>query len=223
MRALLLFCFIIFGFWGAAAQAERYVMPVDEGAKDPSFLEFRNRLGLAIRTKDSKYVSSILDPKIKPGFDERENVEDFKKVWKINDPKSKFWSELREAVGGGGRFSTEDGVTIFSAPYVYTDFPDDLDGFQYHVIYGENVNLREKPDGRSAVLARLTGNIIKVDEENSITDGKKNGEYLWYKIETLGGKKGFVPARNVRSPIDMRAGFQKKNGKWKMIFFVGGD
>jgi hypothetical protein len=222
MKTLLLFCFIIFGFLGIAAQ-ERYVKPFDEASKDQSFLAFRNKLALAIRNKDSKYVLSILDPKIKPGFDERENVEDFKKVWKINDPKSKFWNELREVVGGGGRFSTENGVKIFSAPYVYTDFPDDLDGFEYHVIYGENVNLRQKPDEKSAVVARLSGNIIKVDEQNSITEGKENGEYLWYKIETLGGKKGFVQARNVRSPIDMRAGFQKKNGKWKMIFFVGGD
>ena len=222
MKTLFLVCFIIFSFLGIAAQ-ERYVKVVDEAAKDKSFLEFRNQLALAIRNKDAKFVLSILDPQIKPGFGGEEGVEDFKKVWKINDPKSKFWYELREAVGGGGRFSTENGVKIFSAPYVFTDFPDDLDAFEYYVIYGQNVALREKPDEKSAVLARLSGNIIKVDEQNSIADRKENGEYLWYKIETLGGKKGYVEARNVRSPIDYRAGFQKKKGKWKMIFFVAGD
>jgi hypothetical protein len=222
MKTLLLFCLIIFGFFTISAQ-ERYVQPVDEAAKDKSFLAFRDKLVLAIRNRDSKYVLSILDPKIKPGFDERENVEDFKKVWKISDPKSRFWSELLEVVGSGGRFSTENGVKIFSAPYIYTDFPEDLDDFQYRVIASRNVNLREKPDEKSAVVDRLSFNIVKVDEENSIDDGKENGEYLWYKIETLGGKKGYLPARTVRSPIDMRAGFQKKSGKWKMIFFVGGD
>jgi hypothetical protein len=222
MKTLLLFCLIIFGFFTISAQ-ERYVQPVDEAAKDKSFLAFRDKLVLAIRNRDSKYVLSILDPKIKPGFDERENVEDFKKVWKISDPKSRFWSELLEVVGRGGRFSTENGVKIFSAPYIYTDFPEDLDDFQYRVIASRNVNLREKPDEKSAVVDRLSFNIVKVDEENSIDDGKENGEYLWYKIETLGGKKGYLPARTVRSPIDMRAGFQKKSGKWKMIFFVGGD
>ncbi len=39
----------------------------------------------------------------------------------------------------------------------------------------------------------------------------------------LGGKKGYVSVKFVRSPIDYRACFEKKNGKWKMNTFVAGD
>ena len=56
-----------------------------------------------------------------------------------------------------------------------------------------------------------------------VRDGKDDRIFIWYKIETLGGKKGFVSAEFVRSPIDYRACFEKKNGKWKMTAFVAGD
>jgi hypothetical protein len=43
------------------------------------------------------------------------------------------------------------------------------------------------------------------------------------KVETLSGKKGFIKAKYVRSPIDYRAIFEKNNGKWKMGAFISGD
>jgi hypothetical protein len=39
----------------------------------------------------------------------------------------------------------------------------------------------------------------------------------------LGGKKGFVKAEFVRSPIDYRAIFEKKGRNWKLTAFVAGD
>ena len=66
-------------------------------------------------------------------------------------------------------------------------------------------------------------NIVKVDYENSVSDGKQEPTYSWLKVETLGGKKGFVGAEFVRSPIDYRAIFVKEKGKWKMSTFVAGD
>ena len=56
-----------------------------------------------------------------------------------------------------------------------------------------------------------------------VSNDKKDGEYLWLKVETLGGKKGFVNAKFVRSPIDYRAIFEKKSRSWKMTAFVSGD
>ena len=68
---------------------------------------------------------------------------------------------------------------------------------------------------------------MKIDEPASIKrktgKGEDDWEYDWYKVETLGGKKGFVKAEFVRSAVDYRAGFEKKKGVWKMIFFIAGD
>jgi hypothetical protein len=89
------------------------------------------------------------------------------------------------------------------------------------------VNLRERPDGEARVIDRLSYNIVKIDEAAAIKrkTGPKEDDwvYEWHKIETLGGKKGWVKAEYVRSAVDYRAGFEKKKGVWKMTFFVAGD
>jgi hypothetical protein len=222
MKTLLLFCFIIIGFIGISAQ-ERYVKPVDEAAKDASFLAFRTKLISAVKRHDAKYLVSILDRDISASFGGDKGIEDFKKMWKLNSPNSELWGELLTVLTNGGTFSTEENTTIFSAPYLFNEFPGDLDAFEYQAIFGNNVNLRSRADLKSEVIARLSYNIVKVDYQNSVSDKRKDGEYLWYKVETLGGLKGFVKAEFVRSPIDYRAGFQKKAGKWKMVYFIAGD
>ena len=52
----------------AAAQAQvRKLEPVDEGAADPSWQQFRNRLMAALERKDAKVVLGTLDPKVRNG------------------------------------------------------------------------------------------------------------------------------------------------------------
>ncbi len=91
------------------------------------------------------------------------------------------------------------------------------------MIFGNNVNLRAKPDLSGEVVSQLSYNVVKVDYENSIGKNGEEQTYSWLKVETLGGKKGFVSAEFVRSPIDYRAIFTKEKGKWKMTAFVAGD
>lgn len=222
MKTLLLFGFVVFGFFAVAAQ-ERFVKPVDEAKKDASFLAFRTKLIAAAKRRDAKYILGIVDPKISNTFGGDDGIRYFKRVWKLESPKSEFWNEFLTVITNGGNFSEEGGNKIFSAPYLFLSFPDDLDAFTYSAIFGNNVNLRTKPDMKAAIAARLSYNVVKVDFENSVEKSSRTGEYSWLKVETLGGTKGFVKAEFVRSPIDYRAGFEKKNGKWKMIYFIAGD
>ena len=222
MKFLLLLCFVIFGFLNISAQ-ERYVKPVDEAAKDAAFLAFRTKLISAVKKRDTKYLLSALDPNIKASFGGDDGIEDFKRMWKINSPNSELWDELLAVLINGGTFSKEGKTTLFSAPYSFTNFPDDLDAFEHQLIFGNNVNLRSKADSKSPSLSQLSYNVVKVDYQNSVSNDKKDGEYLWLKVETLGGKKGFVNAKFVRSPIDYRAIFEKKSRSWKMTAFVSGD
>ena len=69
-------------------------------------------------------------------------------------------------------------------------------------------------------MAKLSYNIVEIIKSIEKFHAEKGD---WYEIKTLGGKKGFVKAEFVRSPIDYRAGFEKKSGKWKMTFFLAGD
>lgn len=215
---------LIFAFSnGAAGQQEYQVTPVDEAKNDASFLAFREKFIAAVKKKDIKFLLDTLDRDVKGSFGGDSGIADFKRLWKLDRPKeSKLWNELSAVLNNGGTFSKESKTKEFCAPYSFTIFPPDLDAFEHQMIFGNNVNLREKPDLKSPVVAQLSYNVIKVDYDNSVKKPKSE-DFAWLKIETLGGKKGFVSADFVRSPIDFRACFEKKNGAWKMTFFLAGD
>lgn len=224
MKILLLFSFVIFSFWSVSAQ-ERYVKFVDEARSDASFLAFRTKLIAAAKKRDGKYILSIVDKDIKNGFAGNDGSAEFKKQWNVTSPDSKFWDEFLPVITNGGKFDNEGegGNALFVAPYTFNGFPEDLDAFDYSAIFGNNVNLRAAPELNSKSIARLSYTVVKVDFQNSVKKSGSEDEYAWLKVETLGGKSGFVSAEFVRSPIDYRAGFEKKGGAWKMVFFLAGD
>ena len=171
--------------------------------------------------RDAKYILSIVDRDIKNSFGGNDGIEEFKKRWKINGSKSEFWDEFLPVITNGGKFIKEGTNKLFFAPYSFNSFPDDLDAFSYSVIFGNNVNLRSKADAVSPVVSSLSYNIVEIVE--AVKEKENAEKVLWYEVKTLGGKRGFVKAEFVRSPIDYRAGFEKKNGKWKMTAFIAGD
>ena len=218
---ILTFVFSINGI----AQKERYVLPVDEGKNDASFNEFREKLIAAVKKRDVKFLLDTLDRDVKGSFGGDSGIADFRRLWKLDRPNSPLWNELLTVLTNGGTFTKEAGIKNkqFCAPYGFTVFPIDLDAFEYQMIFGNNVNLRARPDLKAETIAQLSYNVVRVDYENSVADKKRKGEYVWLKIETLCGKRGFVSADFVRSRIDYRGCFEKRNGKWKMTLFLAGD
>jgi hypothetical protein len=218
MKIILILFLLAWPVWSQ----ERQILPVDEAKKDASFFAFREKLVAAVKKKDSKFVLGVVDPKIKNGFAGNDGLAEFKKQWKPDDPNSGLWKELLTVLANGGTFDKRR-RNSFYAPYLYTGFPEDIDAFDYQAIFGRNVNLRAKPEASAPLVATLSYNIVKVDYNNSVKSSDNDEEYSWLKIETLGGKTGFVKAEFVRSSIGYRAGFEKKNGKWMMVFFLAGD
>jgi hypothetical protein len=210
---------LLISFLGISAQ-ERFVLPADEGKEDQSFFAFRERLIAAAERRDAAFILSIIDPKIELSFGGDAGIADFKRIWKVTSRDSGFWDEFLPVIKNGGSFTRGGKSKIFYAPYTFNGFPEDLDAFEFQAIFGKDVNLRRRPDVDSPVVASLSYNVVRVDHENSV---KKGDDYVWLKVETLGGKKGFVKAEFVRSPIDYRAGFEKKRGLWKMVVFIAGD
>lgn len=206
----------------AAMAQERYVRPVDQAALDSTFLAFRTKLIAAAERRDVKFILGTLDPQIKASFGGHTGVGDFKEYWKIDRKDTKFWDEFLPVITNGGSFSasTEASRKMFVAPYTFSEWPDDLDAFEHAAIFGENVNLRESASTDATVVAKLSYNIVKIVDSKPKPATETNG---WLLLETLGGKKGWVKAEYVRSPIDHRAGFEKKRGVWKMTYFVAGD
>ena len=196
---------------------ERYVKPVDEASQDPTFAAFRKKLIAAAERRDLRYVKSIMDPKINLSFGGYEGVKDFEALWKDKD---EFWKEFLAVLKNGGVWMREGGRrTMFTAPYSFSAFPDDLDSFEYFVIFGSDVRLRKSPGMDGEIITQLSYNVVKlVDDPANQAEKPK-----WFKISTLGGTTGYVSAEYVRSPIDYRAGFEKKRGRWVITYFLAGD
>ena len=200
---------------------ERFLKPVDEAGEDASFLAFRTKLIAAAEKKDSRYILSMVDPKIRNGFGDRNGIAWFKRDWKLDRHDSEFWSKFLWVIRNGGSFTGEGDKrkNSFAAPYIYSKWPEDLDAFEYFAVTGTDVNLRKAPKSDSEIAGKLSYNLVKIESDLG-TDGKTPE---WRKLTTLGGLSGYVHRDYVRSSVDYRAGFEKKRGRWVMTFFLAGD
>lgn len=220
-KALIASILILASMIGAAGQ-EKYVKPVDEAGQDPSFAAFRTKLIAAAERRDSAYVISILDRNVKLSFGGDEGVADFRKMWKIGTRNSPFWKEFLTVMRNGGRFFREGGTAQFHAPYTFGGFPEGLDPFDAFAIFGKDVNLRKHPSTTAPVVARLSYNVVEIQPETVPKSGRS--EYPeWWEVKTLGGLRGYVRKEYVRGEVDYRAGFAKRQGRWRMVFFIAGD
>src|SRR6185295_8790595 len=202
-----------------ASDANERVRFFDDCPQDASFLKFRNGLKAIIVRKDAKALMKIVAPNIKNSFGGDDGAVKFRKGWKPEDPKSEIWPALSLVIEMGGNF---DSKTAFSAPYVFSAFPSDVDGFTTVVVTKEGAVMRAKPKPDAAIVRRLDHDILTF-----IGDAPKPqheaGPDEWIEVKDAKGKQGFVPARDVRSPIDYRAYFEKKKGRWIMTSFLAGD
>ena len=214
-----LFGVVMLAIWGIGQ--ERYLKPVDEASEDASFLAFRNKLIAAVGKKDSRYILSMVDPKIKNGFGGRDGIANFRRDWKLDRHDSEFWPKFDWVIRNGGAFTGEGARkrSSFAAPYVYSNWPEDLDAFDYFAIVGTDVNLRKAPGTDSEIIGKLSHNIVKIESDLG-ADGRAPE---WRRVSTLGGQAGYVHRDFVRSSVDYRAGFEKKRGRWVMTFFLAGD
>ena len=101
------------------------VRPVDEAAREPSFVHFRNELIKTARKANLEGVLSVLDRNVRVTHMGATGVHELKRVWDItrNDDAGArlFLSEVLRTLELGGRFNRQR--TDFTAPYTYTDFP----------------------------------------------------------------------------------------------------
>lgn len=199
------------------------LLPVDDSGKSPSFKAFRNKLLEAIKARDADFLLDALDPDIKNSFGGNGGVAEFQEVWHPEDPESDVWEELEEILSLGVVLEGSVEKGYFSAPYVFQGFPDEYDAFDYGAVVRKDAVLRERPESNSAVVARLTYNIVKLVEWLPDAGQPECRTCGWYRIETLGGVTGYMSRRDARSPIDYRAIFHFRDGKWKMTAFVAGD
>ena len=200
--------------------------PVDEGQLSPDFHQFRQQLLAAIDRKDVGFIRQIVAKDIKIGFGGEDGVENFLKMWSLdqNPQASDLWQVLRKILLLGGTFDRNN-KNVFLVPYLTATWPDELDAFEYVVITGEGVRARETPGMSGKVLTKLSYDIVRLGEYEAERDTTEiDGEYWpWIKIWLPDKRPAYVYGKFLHSPIDYRAAFERRKGKWQMIYLVAGD
>lgn len=212
-----------------AAAQEVKLFPVDEAAKDASFKRFRDRLIVALKGRDRKFLLSIIHPNILNTYGGNSGIKGFVELWKLNSADSKVWTELMTVLSLGGSFNTENGQKIFAAPYISSRWdsienklPSGADAFTYWAIIEAKVPVYSQPHATAPPVVFLSYDVVEVDHDRSVW--KEDQEKLnWIKIKTLKGQKGFVQGDKIRSAGDQRAFFKKIRGRWVMYIFIAGD
>jgi hypothetical protein len=99
------------------------------------------------------------------------------------------------------------------APYRSCQWPENFDSFDYAVAIGESVSVYSRPDQKAPAVAKLSYHVVKVD--NAMSE--------WPNVTLWDGRTGFVQKAFLRSAVDYRAYFEKKNNQWTLTTFVAGD
>lgn len=205
-----------------ATAKTRKLYPVDEGAKDASFRAFRGKLIEAVAKRNTRFILTVLHPKVRLSFGGQSGAKDFRVIWKPDSPDSELWNELSAILSLGGTFSIAEEKRVFWAPYTFSTFPDDFDSYEYAAIIGENVRVHSQTSTSSSIVTNLSYDIVKATFPASESP-QKGVVPGWVKVVVPDGRAGYVAKRFIRSPIDYRLSFERIRGKWLITAFIGGD
>ena len=192
------------------------LFPADEAERDQELVAFRVKMLEAVRAKEPEVFVTMVDQRVINGLHEKRGMKQFVKKWEPQSIDTELWSTMEQILTMGGGFVRSEKGVEFCAPYVFSHFPDNLDIYAHAAIIKKNVPLKTEPSVRSTTRKMLSYDIIKVLDWVSIAD-KSGSKDNWLKVTTLGGDKGYVIRRFVRSPSDYSACFLKtKNKGWKL-------
>ena len=204
-----------------ALAQERKLEPVDEAAKDPSWVGFKNRLLNAVAKRDRKFVASILHPGVRTGQGGGRGAADFRKEWDLDSNTSPLWQELSAALYPGAAWSKrEKGPSELCSPYVAVKWPQDVDAYTGGAIISREVLVKSAPAADSATMATLSYNLVEVVDWE-VDDRGAASKQKWVKVRSNAGE-GYVPEEQIRSPIEHTACFVKTEGGWRLIGFGPG-
>lgn len=186
--------------------------PVDQGGFHAEFNVFRAELRRIVEARDTVALFRVIAPDIKLSFGGGTGLQGLRDVWRLSDPSTEFWTVLGDILLHGGRFSGDES---FTAPWTFSGLPDSLDAFSHLIVRAEDVEVRERPDVDSPALGLLSYDIVRA--------GPYQQGSGWRGIALADGGVGYVEASKIRSPLDYRAIFELRSGRWWLVALVEGD
>jgi hypothetical protein len=198
---------------GVALAQPVKLAPVDEAAGDATWTRFRARLIDALTKRDHKFVDSIVDRKIR-NISGNDGIVQFRKLWELQKADSPLWNELPKALFLGSARAKHEGAEEICAPYVYFKWPANAPDDANAAVIAKEAIVQSRPSSASPALATLAYDLVEV-KDWEVSDEDKTSRQIWVAVKTASGN-GYLPQEQVRSPLEYRACFVKRDGNWRM-------
>jgi hypothetical protein len=197
----------------------------NEASLEPSLAQYIDKLSKAVADKDVDYLMSVIEEDTRFSFGDGSGKEEFMKFWKLDKKPSSspIWATLKDVLSLSGGFYGLD-REMFVAPYYFAIWPQDYAPASHGVIVGDSVSVRDSASINATEVTMLSYDIVMLTGDKTTEDTRILGNsYPWHEIMTLSGQPGWVYGKFFRSPQGYRIGFKQTDGKWRIVFFVGGD
>lgn len=207
-----------------AAQVTRKLTPIDAARDDASLRALRDALLKAADAKDAAQLLPLFASQVVIDF--RTPLTPAEVVNEINgyspSDQALFWQDLREAVELG---FVRWGMEVY-APYVIFQLSERAVSDAVPIgIVAAGVNVRREPSVTAPIVDRLSYDVLEAgpEEPRPAPPGQFGGQYQWYQIRTPEGELGWVASKYLRFGGDLRFGFKKEHGRWRLTNWAVGD
>lgn len=198
---------------GLACAQPVKLAPVDEAAGDATWTRFRARLIDALIKRDHKFVDSIVDRKVR-NISGDDGIAEFRKLWELQKADSPLWSELPKVLFLGSARVKQEGSDEVCAPYVYFRWPANAPDDANAAVISREAIVQSRPSSASPAVSTLAYDLVHVSDWEVI-DEDKSSKQIWVAVKTAAGT-GYLPQEQVRSPLEYRACFIKREGNWRL-------
>ena len=186
--------------------------PTDRCGSDRSFVEYRARLWAAVARKDAAALHPLVASDIQIDLGDGKGWHAFVREWALNRPaESGLWRELSAVLELG--CENHDGLRIM--PGNFSKLSEYDHPLPIYFAVQKGAALLSQPDDSAPVVMTLEDHVL-FENFDVAPEG-------WINARLSDGRSGFVRSSSVRSAIDYRAGFEKRNGNWVMTSLVAGD
>lgn len=189
----------------------RRLSPPGDVTQDPALNALITRIRQRAEARDARSLEALMLPDFRVEFDAGKGPLAFRRHWRSEQPGSLLWAVLPKLISLPGSYYSP---TLFALPFVYTDFPTDLDPLAHVVALSENVALYAKPEPGSPRVATLDHAIIPL-----VTPLRPPAIIRVPFLEVVHPQAGqcFVAGSDVYSPAGHRMFFEKRKGQWRWI------
>ena len=189
--------------------------PIEQCRGDAEFSRIRQQVQKAVDKRDLQGLISLMSEDVRVTFGGQSGPERFSDFWTASDQdRDLLWAKLASALRLGCAQAVDgEGKPYRAIPAMFVT-GDGLDGFSTWASLPGAV-LRAKPDEKAAARMRLPSWTVLSEVEH---DGGS-----WIEVRTPKGRSGYVSTEEVRSLLDYRLVFGRRDGQWRITAFIAGD